>query len=105
MTYSDQSAEVDEILSVHTDDHFKLIEKTQKQDSHFYFDADTAANSYSFDASMQAVHVAKKAIFESTKSKSIFALTRPPGHHATKFGPQGFCLFNNINIQSNKNME
>jgi len=97
---SDELAEIDEILSVHTNDHYSLIEKTKNYDSHFYFDADTAANSYSFDASMQAVHVGKKAIWESTFGNSIFALTRPPGHHATRYGPQGFCLFNNIAIST-----
>ena len=97
---SDDHAKIDEILSTHTIDHYKLIEKTKNLDSHFYFTADTAANSYSFDASMQAAHVGKKAIWESSTNESIFALTRPPGHHATRFGPQGFCLFNNIAIST-----
>ena len=74
---SDEYAEIDDILSVHTIDHYKLIEKTKNHDGHFYFDADTAANSYSFNAAMQAVHVGKKAIWESDINRSIFALTRP----------------------------
>ncbi|GAG83849.1 unnamed protein product, partial [marine sediment metagenome] len=40
----------------------------------------------------------KKAIIESTREKSIFALVRPPGHHATRTSPGGFCIFNNIAI-------
>ena len=97
---SDEYAKTDDILATHSNDHYQLIEKTKNQDSHFYFTADTAANSYSFDASMQAVHVGKKAVWESDVNNSVFALTRPPGHHATKFGPQGFCLFNNIAIST-----
>jgi len=100
LEFSDESAEIDSILSVHTNDHYNLIKKTKNYDSHFYFVPDTAANSYSFDASMQAVHVGKKAVWESSFQESIFALTRPPGHHATRQGPQGFCLFNNIAIST-----
>ncbi|MDP8237970.1 MAG: histone deacetylase [Candidatus Hatepunaea meridiana] len=32
------------------------------------------------------------------KSNIGFAPTRPPGHHATKERPMGFCIFNNIAI-------
>lgn len=97
---SDKMAEKGEILSVHTDDYYNLIEKTRNYEGHFYFDADTAANSYSYEAAMQAVHIGIQAVFESTVDNSIFCLVRPPGHHATQHSPQGFCIFNNIAIGS-----
>ncbi|UCE14890.1 MAG: histone deacetylase [Candidatus Heimdallarchaeota archaeon] len=94
----DQSASREDILLIHSADHYNLIEKTQGYTGHFHFDADTAANSYTFKAATQAVAVGKKAILESTVNSSIFALVRPPGHHATRTSPGGFCIFNNIAI-------
>ncbi|MHA2106748.1 MAG: histone deacetylase family protein [Candidatus Hodarchaeales archaeon] len=97
---SDKLASKDDILSVHTEDHHDLIEKTKNYDGHFYFDGDTAANSYSYEAAMQAVQIGIQAVFESTRNSSIFCLVRPPGHHATQHTPQGFCIFNNIAVGS-----
>ncbi len=97
---SDKMPEKEDILSVHTEDYYHLIEKTRNYEGHFYFDADTAANSYSYEAAMQAVQIGIQATFESTRNSSIFCLVRPPGHHATQHSPQGFCIFNNIAISS-----
>jgi len=96
----DKSASKEEILVTHSSDHYELIERSQNQTGHFYFDADTAANNYTFEAARQAVAVGKKTIWESDKDTSIFALVRPPGHHATRTSPGGFCIFNNIAIAS-----
>lgn len=95
---SDQPAPKDDILVTHTIDHYNLIERTQGQTGHFYFDGDTAANDYTFEAARQAVAVGEKAVWESNMDTSIFALVRPPGHHATRTSPGGFCIFNNIAI-------
>ncbi len=94
----DQLATEEEITSVHSTYHYKLVKKTQEYKSQFYFDADTGANEYTFNAARQAVAVGNKAIFESDRNNSIFALVRPPGHHATRNSPMGFCIFNNIAI-------
>lgn len=94
----DQSASKDDILVTHSSNHYELIEKTQGKTGHFYFDGDTAANEYTFEAARQAVAVGKMAIWDSNHNTSIFALVRPPGHHATRTSPGGFCIFNNIAI-------
>lgn len=97
---SDQSASREDILVTHTPDLYELIEKSQDQSGHFYFDADTAANKYTFKAAREAVEVGRKALWGSDRNVSIFALVRPPGHHATRSSPGGFCIFNNIAIAS-----
>jgi acetoin utilization deacetylase AcuC-like enzyme len=94
----DQSASKDDILVTHSPNHYKLIEKTQGQIGHFQLTGDTAANEYTFEAASQAVAVGKMAIWDSNHDTSIFALVRPPGHHATRTSPGGFCFFNNIAI-------
>lgn len=93
-----ESASEAEITSVHSPNHYRLVEKTQATEGFFHFDGDTAANQFSFEAARQAVAVGKKALWESDRSSSIFCLTRPPGHHATRGAAQGFCIFNNIAI-------
>ena len=47
-----------------------------------------------------AALAAVDAVMEGTGAKSPkgFALIRPPGHHATRDAPMGFCIFNNVAI-------
>ena len=72
-----------------------------------YIDHDTFLTAESFDICLRAtaiwmtcVDVVLNSISSSSSSlyissrSSCMALTRPPGHHATKSLPNGFCLFN-----------
>jgi len=63
-------------------------------------DADTIVSAGSYDAARFAAGGAIKAVEAVMEEQmgSVFALVRPPGHHALAGRGMGFCLFNNIAI-------
>jgi acetoin utilization deacetylase AcuC-like enzyme len=63
-----------------------------------YLDADTPVSERSFEAALHALGAVldgADALVEE-RARSIFALVRPPGHHARPAAGMGFCLINNI---------
>lgn len=88
-----------EILkSVHTPFFLEALQRICSRGLHF--DTDTYTTSASWDLALKAaggtISVADE-VWERRADKG-FALTRPPGHHATKGKAMGFCLLNNIAI-------
>ncbi len=72
-----------------------------------WLDADTVMSPDSYDAALYAAGGAIEATDAviSGKVNSVFALVRPPGHHATAMAAMGFCLFNNIAIAAQHAMK
>jgi acetoin utilization deacetylase AcuC-like enzyme len=63
------------------------------------FNAETPILRGTYQAARSAVDVALSgAQALGNGERSAFALTRPPGHHASKANPLGFCYLNNIAI-------
>lgn len=63
-------------------------------------DADTVVSFQSFEAALRSAG-ALGSLAEELESSSDavgFAVTRPPGHHATSDQAMGFCLFNNVAV-------
>ncbi|WP_418790475.1 histone deacetylase [Phosphitispora sp. TUW77] len=63
-------------------------------------DADTVVSSQSYEAALMAaggVITAVDSVIQGAVD-SVFALVRPPGHHARANKGMGFCLFNNVVI-------
>jgi acetoin utilization deacetylase AcuC-like enzyme len=91
----------DEVLqAVHSPAYLNLLEMTCRRGGHL--DSETYTTKATWDLARKAaggaVSVAS-AIWEG-KARRGFALTRPPGHHATRGQGEGFCLLNNIAISA-----
>lgn len=63
-------------------------------------DMDTFASEASWEAALTAAGGVRALVDELSDrdDRTGFALTRPPGHHATANQAMGFCLFNNVAV-------
>ncbi len=81
-----------DILLAHT------IEVLKNVKSGDFIDGDTLNDKKMYEFAMLSAGAAIEAAECALKGESAFSLMRPPGHHATKNRPGGFCYFNNIAI-------
>lgn len=84
------------ILGIHDEGYLNNLERICGLGQHFDMDTYTTPASWklALNAAGGAISVADKVW--SREAKRGFALTRPPGHHATRNRAMGFCLLNNI---------
>ncbi len=92
-------ATLEELLRVHHRQHVTHVQEFALRGGG-WIEMDTLMSADSYDAALCAAGGAIEAVDAvlSGKLNSVFALVRPPGHHATRDRAMGFCLFNNIAI-------
>jgi acetoin utilization deacetylase AcuC-like enzyme len=95
-----RAATAEEITLCHTPDYLELVEREIARGAPPLSTGDVTFCADSFEIAKQSAGgalVVADALMTG-RIKNGFAVTRPPGHHATAAKGMGFCLFNNIAI-------
>jgi acetoin utilization deacetylase AcuC-like enzyme len=87
----------EEVLSsIHAPDYLRRLKEVSRSGARY--DMDTYTTPQSWELALQAAGGAQavaRAVWRR-EARRGFALTRPPGHHATPERAMGFCLLNNV---------
>ena len=88
------------LLRVHPEAYVAAIEQASPVEGLVRIDADTVMSPGTLEAAMHAAGAATYAVDEVMAGRvaNAFVAARPPGHHAERATPMGFCFFNNAAI-------
>ena len=91
----------EQILRAHVEHHVDhFFECVPAAGEHHYMDPDTVMSAKSGEAALRAAGAVIAAVdaVAAKQARNAFCAVRPPGHHAERDAPMGFCFFNNAAI-------
>jgi acetoin utilization deacetylase AcuC-like enzyme len=98
--YEAPLASDEHLTRVHPIEYVQAIRGAAPQSGTVHLDPDTAMNPWSLPAALRAAGAAVLAVDLVLENKvdTAFCAVRPPGHHACRARPMGFCIFNNVAV-------
>jgi acetoin utilization deacetylase AcuC-like enzyme len=94
------AARHDQLRRVHSEAHISRVLEAIPTTGLVHLDADTVVSPASGEAALHAAGAVCAAVDAviAREAGNAFCAVRPPGHHAERNRPMGFCLFNNIAV-------
>ncbi|MCX7960883.1 MAG: histone deacetylase family protein [Burkholderiales bacterium] len=89
-----------QLARVHPLEYVRAIRAAAPERGLVHLDPDTAMNPHTLDAALRAAGAAVLAtdLVMTGRVHTAFCSVRPPGHHACRARPMGFCIFNNVAV-------
>ena len=88
------------VLRVHPEAYIAALERASPRSGYVQLDADTLMCAGTLEAAWRACGGAVRAVDEvfARRVDNAFVAMRPPGHHAERATPMGFCFFNSAAV-------